>query len=230
MLAARHLQQIDHLGLLSKLTEDGLFGAYTFRVDDDRVVSRDLLDSIAEIYFLVEELGLERLSGARVLDIGAGYGRLAHRLTMALPEVEAVLCVDAVAESTFLSEYYLRFRGVDDRAVVVPFDEIDDRLSRERIDVAVNIHSFSECTESAVAWWLELISRHRVPYLMVVPNPGDHGGTKLLTREGDGRHNDFRKTLESVGYRLRSQRPKYGDPGVQEHGAFPSYHYLFELE
>jgi hypothetical protein len=229
LLAARHLQEIDHLDLLNKLSEDDLFGAYTFRLDDDRVVSRDLLDSVAEIHFLVDELGLEGLAGSRILDIGAGYGRLAHRLSTALPEVEAVLCVDAVAESTFLSEYYLRFRGVDDRAPVVPFDEIEDRLATERVEVAVNIHSFSECTESAVAWWLDLLGRHRVPYLMIVPNPGDHGGTKLLTREGDGRHLDFAPTVESAGYRLRTRRPKYQAPSVQAHGVFPSYYYLFEL-
>ena len=46
-----------------------------------------------------------------MLDIGAGYGRLAHRMSAAFPQLEDYCCVDAVPESTFLSEYYLRHRG-----------------------------------------------------------------------------------------------------------------------
>jgi len=47
----------------------------------------------------------------------------------AVPDLEQVLCTDAVAESTFLSEYYLRFRGVDAITQVVPLDEIEAKLS-----------------------------------------------------------------------------------------------------
>ena len=56
-----------------------------------------------------------------------------------------MFCVDAVAISTFICEYYLGFRGADDRASVVPLDELDSLLALQPIDLAVNIHSFSEC-------------------------------------------------------------------------------------
>jgi hypothetical protein len=39
------------------LTEDGLFGAYTYEIDG-KVVGRDLLDSIVELMFLDDELAI----------------------------------------------------------------------------------------------------------------------------------------------------------------------------
>jgi putative sugar O-methyltransferase len=130
---------------MERLDEDGLFGAYTFDFNGEKLVSRDLLDSILEINFLDRHLGLARREGFNLLDVGAGYGRLAHRLATAFPGTMRIYCTDAVSESTFLCEYYLRFRGLADRTEVVPLDEIEARLRTVRIDVATNIHSFSEC-------------------------------------------------------------------------------------
>ncbi|MBU6392782.1 MAG: putative sugar O-methyltransferase, partial [Planctomycetes bacterium] len=140
-----YLQKIDELRLLQKLDEDGLFGAYTFNVNG-RTVSRDLLDSIAEVSFLERHLAISRVTRLNILDIGAGYGRLAHRMTQALPNIGRYICVDAVAESTFISEYYLRFRGVAERAAVIPIFDVDDALANNPINLAMNVHSFSECT------------------------------------------------------------------------------------
>jgi putative sugar O-methyltransferase len=215
---------------MDRLAEDDLFGAYVTELGGDRLVSRDLLDSIAEIYFLLDTVGTARLAGARVLDIGAGYGRLAHRLATAVAEISAVYCVDAIPEATFVSEYYLRFRGVGTKVAVVPLDEIETRLEQERIDVAVNIHSFSECTAAAVEWWIRLLVKHDVKWLMIAPNPGRNREARLLTTESDGSHPDFQGIIESAGYRLVERRPKYPDPAVQKYGPFPTFHHLFELE
>lgn len=111
----------------------------------------------------------------------------------------------------------------------MPLDEIEDALARTPVDLAVNVHSFSECTLASVSWWLDLLAKHRVRYLMVVPNAGTYGGTRLLTAEKDGTRLDFLRAIESRGYRLALRRPKYADPGVQKHGVSPTYHYLFEL-
>ena len=219
-----YVEKIDVFGLLGKLDEDGLFGVHTFEVNG-RKVSRDLLDSINEIYFLERHLGLTRRSAVRILDVGAGYGRLAHRMVAAFDQVERYLCTDAVAESTFLSEFYLRFRGLSPRAAAVPVDEIEDTLRAETVDVAVNVHSFSECTAAAVGWWLELLARSRIRHLMVVPNDGE----RLLSREKDGSHVDLDPLLAEVGYTRVVVEPKFLDPSVQSFGVHSGFYHLFEL-
>jgi hypothetical protein len=47
-----------------------------------------------------------------VLDIGAGYGWLAHRMTQAYPELSDYCCVDAIPEATLTSSH---FRGQNER-------------------------------------------------------------------------------------------------------------------
>ena len=103
ILTAYYLRSIDRLGLLERLKEDGLFGALTFPFDENMVLSRDLLDSVSEITFLEETISISKRDQLKVLDIGAGYGRFAHRLSASLPAIGKVICTDAVAESTFLS-------------------------------------------------------------------------------------------------------------------------------
>jgi SAM-dependent methyltransferase len=227
LVTANYLQLRDELGLLRSLREDDLFGAYTVRVGD-LTVSRDLLDSVAEIYFLQRTLGITGRSKLRILDIGAGYGRLAYRLARACPSVEKIFCVDPVAVSTFLCEYYLRFRGVAGTAVAVPFDEMDQALAHTPIDLAVNCHSFSECTLASVKAWLEILNRRGVRYLMIVPSPSGHGGKRLLTLEKDASTLDYLPALEAAGWKLVACEPKYLDPLVQRHGITPTHHYLFE--
>jgi hypothetical protein len=223
-LAYYHARAVDTLDLLGKLEEDELFGIFTFEVDGRRV-SRDLLDSVAEINFLERHLQLSARLKFRVLDIGAGYGRLAHRMVEGLPNLREYLCTDAVAASTFVCEYYLQTRGVAPRALVVPVDQLSDTLGLRPVDLAVNIHSFSECSLPAISWWMELVSRARVKYLMIVPNSLNNGGTRLLTNELQ----DFQPVVARHGYRLVAKDPKYCDPLVQQYAICPTYYYLFEL-
>jgi hypothetical protein len=231
LLTAYYLKSIDRLGLMECLKEDGLFGAITFQFGEDPLLSRDLLDSVSEITFLEETIEISKHNRLRVLDIGAGYGRFAHRLCVSLPQVDKVICTDAVAESTFLSEYYLRFREVTDKAKVVPLDSIEKVLNDTEIHLAVNIHSFSECTISAINWWLDLLCEHRVPYLFVVPNAGCDGGTRLVIRESDDTESkDFMPAILSRGYRLAKTRAKYPAPAIQRYGVSPTQYYLFELQ
>jgi hypothetical protein len=65
----------DRLGLFEKLDEDGLFGAETYDVDGIRV-SRDVLDSINELTFLDDELGISQLPSASPPARGDGAGAL----------------------------------------------------------------------------------------------------------------------------------------------------------
>ena len=213
----------DRLGLFERLREDGLFGAETYDVDGV-LVSRDLLDSISELTFLDDEIRISERD-VTILDIGAGYGRLAHRATTAFRNV-TYLCTDAVPLSTFLSDYYLGFRGVDERASVIPLDEIAQALGGRHIDVAVNIHSFSEAPFSAIEWWLNLIAENDVRHLLLVPNTD----TRLLSKELDGPKVNLRPAIEERGFELVRMRPKYVSDFMQKHGLhgrFPMYYFLF---
>ena len=217
-LGLYYLRSIDHLGLLDRLDEDKSFGNFTFHIADCDI-SRDLLNSVAEIYFLLRHLRINSRPGFRVLDIGAGYGRLAHRVMTAMPAIESYVCTDAVAVSTFVCDYYLRFRGVG-KAEAVPLDAIDGKLAEHPVDLAINIHSFPECRLEAIEWWCGLLRKHRVKWFMIV-----------LDREGlrtiDG--HDFLPVLQAHGYHPVIKEPKFLDRVVQQYGLFPDWHYLLEL-
>jgi hypothetical protein len=222
-LTMNYVRSIDALGLLDQLSEDELFGVLTY-VFDGKVVSRDLLDSILEIYFLERHLGLFAREKLNVLDIGAGYGRLAHRMTSAVPGLNAYLCTDGIAVSSFICEYYLSFRGLSDKARIAPLDEVEEVLEAQPVDLAINIHSFSECTLEAIDWWFSLLERRRVRYVMLVPNHRDDLNGQLLSHDGK----DFGPIIENHGYRLKAKDPKFADPIVQQCAINPTYHYLFE--
>jgi FkbM family methyltransferase len=209
--------------LLQKLSEDGAFGCWTVDIKGFGKVSRDLLDSINEISFLDRHLGLCARDSVRVLDIGAGYGRMAHRLTVALPAVSDYCCVDAVPESTFLSEYYLRFRGVTPTARVLGLHELDASLTPGGFDLAVNIHSFSECTLAAIEWWLALVRRLEVPYLFVVPNEAEG----IVSREVDGDCLDALPCFTAAGYQPVRVEPAILDPRARELLRINDNHWLF---
>jgi SAM-dependent methyltransferase len=224
--------------LLERLPEDVLFGAYGIPVDGG-CATRDRLDSACEIAFLESRLQIGSRSRCHVLDIGSGYGRLAHRLVQAFDHV-SVTCADAVPEVGFLCEYYLRFRGVHERARMVSLGDLRAVLDRERPDVAVNIHSFPECSAVAIRWWLDLLREYKVPHFMLVPNSEWHGGSQLLSAErradaapgpsapDDVDRPDVMQLIEDSGYRLAESAPKYDDPVVQRWGVSPTYYYLFE--
>jgi putative sugar O-methyltransferase len=218
-LTTYYAKSIDTLGLFEKLEEDDYFGVNSFNIGN-RLVSRDLLDSILEIHFLEKHLNISSYANLSVLDIGAGYGRLAHRMVCSLPNIAQYVCTDAFPVSTFISEYYLRFRGLEGKAAVVPLDEIEHVLRKIPMDIAVNIHSFSECRVSAIEWWLSVLEKYRVKHLMIVPNPPE-----LRTNDGI----DFGDVIAKHGYKMIAKDPKYGDPVVQEYAINPSRYYLFEL-
>jgi SAM-dependent methyltransferase len=206
----RHVEERDPRGLLEKLREDGAFGCWTFSYPGHPRVSRDLLQSVVEIGFLERELRLSERERFSVLDIGAGYGRLAHRMAQAYPDLADYCCLDAIPESTFLSEYYLRHRGCAPPARVVPLNEVGEGLGS--FDLAVNIHSWSECPYAAVEWWLDLLRRLEIPRLLVVPNEPE----ELLTLEADESRRDFMPLLERAGYRLEKREQVIDDPAVRD--------------
>ena len=229
ILTAYYVQEIDSLGLLKLMDEDGLFGAQVFTFNEELILSRDILDSVVDIYFLESALEIFRRPQINILDIGAGYGRRAHRMAEVLPALGKYFCVDSVAESTFVSEYYLRFRGIDQKAVVIPLSDIEEVLTTNHIDLAINVHSFSECTTAAIEWWLDLLQRHSIKHLMIAPNAEPDGASELKSKEVNGKRLDFSSIIRSKGYHLAASQPKYLHPSAQTYGISPTVYYLFEL-
>ncbi len=220
LMTAYYAKTADRLGIFDRLEEDGRFGAPAFRFNG-KVVSRDLLDSVMEINFLQECFGTRKFS---LLDIGAGYGRLAHRLSEAMPTANPIFCTDAVPESSFVCDYYLKFRRA--RAQTVPLDEVESLVERETIDIATNIHSFSECTTASIRWWLSLLHDAQIQYLWIVPNRSQ----KLFSSEVNGERIECSGLLADFGYKLRLSRPKYGTATAMErYGIGPTWYLLFEL-
>lgn len=222
-LLLRYVEERDPRGLLSELGEDGAFGCWTYSYPGYDLVSRDLLESVNELAFIERELSVSERDRFSVLDIGAGYGRLAHRMTYAYPQLDDYCCVDAVPESSFVCDYYLRHRGCD-RARVVGLHEVDGALEPGAFDLAVNIHSFPEMPFAAVEWWAGQLARLEVPRLLVVPNEPD----ELLTQEADGSRRDFLPLLEDAGYRLTAREPVIADAAVRELLPLPDQFHLFE--
>jgi hypothetical protein len=209
-LALLDIESRDRLGLFDRFEEDGLFGAFTFSYGERRAVSRDLLDSVNEINYLNDRIGLAEMAAPTVLDIGAGYGRLAHRMSEALPNLAGYDCTDAVPVSTFLCEYYLDFRKVPDTVRVVPLNKVDALAGH--YTVAINVHSFAECSRAAIKWWLARIAGRDIEWLLIVPTtPG-----KLLSTELDGSHEDFMPDVLAASYELTDHRPIYESAEMRE--------------
>lgn len=224
-LSTIYVAACDQLDAFVKLEEDGAFGAAVYEFDGRSGVSRDLLDSVLEMNFLERQLALSKQTGLTVLDIGAGYGRLAHRMVETFPTIHRYYCADAVATSTYLCDFYLTYRGVQDRARSVPLDRLEPTIAGEAVDLAINIHSFSECKRAVIRWWLDLVAARKVRWLMIVPNTGND----LTSTEPDGTRQDFRPDIEARGYRLKTMRPKYEfSTSMQKFALYPSAYFLFE--
>jgi hypothetical protein len=170
---------------------------------------------------LERALQISRQPGLKVLDIGAGYGRLAYHAVTGLTNIGTYFCIDAIPESTFVSSYYLSRKGAS-RTRVVAFDD-QQELIPATIDLAVNIHSFSECAIEAVDYWVSRCAELKIPYLFIVPNMSADGEKAVRLNNGT----NFSPLLAQYGYHLCHAEPKYGNPEVQKYGVSPTWHYLF---
>jgi SAM-dependent methyltransferase len=222
-----YLRAIDTPGLFDVLTEAGDYGVFTFPTGEsdkdgnDILVSRDLLDSVCELLFLERVLEISHRPGLKVLDIGAGYGRLAYRAVTALSNIDTYFCIDAIPESTFLSQYYLSEKAAETTRVIA-FDAQED-LIPGTIDLAVSIHSFSECSIEAVDYWLSRCVDLQIEYLFIVPNVSGEGTNAVRLMNGT----DISPLLAQRGYQLCHSEPKYRNPQVQKYGVSPKWYYLF---
>ena len=208
--------------LLAMFEEDGAFGVNSF-VIDERPVSRDILDSAREVEFIRTNVGWDA-QPLTMVDIGAGYGRLVHRLAQAGGSRVTATGTDGYAPSTFIAEHYLNFRSLSNTGVVA-LDEFESWLAEHRPRLATNIHSFSEVAPTAIDWWVERLARHRVEYLMIVPNLSDPATGAALTNGRD----DIDEIVARHGYRLVVREPHHADPTVLKYAVDSSVLSLFRL-
>ena len=202
-----YVEERDKLRLLDKLEEDGAYGCWTYEYPGYGRYSRDLIESVNEIAFLERELALSKRGRFSVLDVGAGYGRLAHRITGAYGSaVSDYACVDAIPESTFVCEHYLRERGIAPPARAVPLHEQADALEPGTFDLALNVHSFSECTLRAIEWWVARLAELRVP------QPDDHPQRADRAAVARGRQVAPRLHAGAHGGGLRAGQARAGHP------------------
>lgn len=213
MTVQRYQNTFDYLASLGEdqtirlLGEDDAFGCETFR-RDGVVFSRDLLDSVCELRFLRETLGLNVETGAVLLDFGAGYGRLAYRYIQEFPH-SFVHCYDAVPLSTFLCDFYLHYRGCRGDQVYVHHLNQVQVMVPTRADIASNVYGFSEMPLSAVKFWLDFCADLNVRYLFLVPHAADLVHPTFLTTEPDGTHLDYLPLFAEHGYKLERERYKF---------------------
>jgi SAM-dependent methyltransferase len=230
MTEARYWATFDYAdadSLMRWLGEDSEFGCITFEHRGTKF-SRDLLDSIFEMRFVMDSLDLGQGSDIKLLDIGAGYGRFIYRCAIMLP-YGRFFGVDAVPLSTFLCEYYLRYRHDKGRtcyhAKTVRLTELDS--IRPGIDIACNMYSFSEMPLSAVNFWLNFCADLNIRYFMLVPHSPDFIHPHFVTSEPDGSHLDYYHLFEQHGYRLIRQQPKF-PPELAPQMIYSTTYYMFE--
>jgi putative sugar O-methyltransferase len=106
MLLKHYVEQNDPLGLLSSITEPDVGHPQVVEVDGLRV-SQDLCNSVNEFYSATRGLDLSQLkaSAPEIIELGAGYGRLAYVFLKALPAARYTI-VD-IPPALYVSQSYL---------------------------------------------------------------------------------------------------------------------------
>ena len=124
----------------------------------DNKVSIDYLLSIEEMFFLDKALKKSKT----VMEIGAGFGRLAHSIIQNFINIDRYIIVD-LDDVLDLAKIYMskvlskrEFSKID----FVSHHNIYDIEYSDKIDISINIDSFQEIEESAVLKYLEFISKN----------------------------------------------------------------------
>jgi SAM-dependent methyltransferase len=155
-------------------------------------VTRMWIDSCVEIEFLMRNGILSSIGcyGIQALDIGAGYGRLAVPLSR---YVGRITCVDSVPISTEICHKYTQEFATGVHVLSLPeFVAQRDSLG---FDLAINVHSWNECSFEQVRNWLDVLREMKVPYLFTVTNGSIKSGRTAYTTWG-GKGDSFRPLLE----------------------------------
>ncbi|MEU1607210.1 putative sugar O-methyltransferase [Micromonospora matsumotoense] len=127
---------------------------YSVRCDGESVCL-DYLQAVHEVEFISDQLPLD---GARVMEIGAGYGRTCHTM-ISNHEVAGYTIVD-LPNTLALSRRYLQAVLEPEQFTKVHFvdiDDVDGQVRGDRFDLCLNIDSFAEMDPGTVRDYLDLI-------------------------------------------------------------------------
>jgi len=182
----KKIKNIDTENFFEKTKEDGSYGCITFNIDNI-LISRDLLDSISEIYFL--KTIFPNLEQMTFLEIGAGYGRLCKRFIDCFPNINYYI-TDAIAESTYFSKIYL---GIQNTNKIINLFDLERITKNLKFDIAVNIHSFPECNIKDIEWWINFIYNNKIKYIFYVPNNPNSTPEYIPTNSGESILNIYNK-------------------------------------
>lgn len=144
-------------------TRDVPYGARVLEHPAIGEYTRMWLDSQVEIDFLQRNYG--DLSELRVFEIGAGYGRLAAELAGRTAQYSTV---DPVPISTKLCAQYCAVYAQDVVVRDIPTYRKDKSSMVGNIDLAINIHSWNECTADQISGWLTELRDLKVDWLFTV--------------------------------------------------------------
>lgn len=149
------------------MLRDAEFGARVVETTHGKL-TRMWLDSCVEIEFLGRHMPSE--AGSNIIDIGAGYGRLAASFAFLIYWEDArYVCVDSVPVSTEVSrQYCARFAPKAEIPSMPDFLALHPRGHYKGIDLAINVHSWNECTRAQIDGWLDLLAAMETPYLFTV--------------------------------------------------------------
>lgn len=224
----RYLNSFDYLVSIGErdamvtLGEDGAFGAVTFE-RDGVTFGRDLIDSVLELRFLRETLNINRDDRISLLDIGSGYGRFLHRSAEYFQRSRGY-GVDGVPLSTFLCDFYLRYRGIYPQMQSV---SLADLATIVQVDVATNQQSFSEMPLTAVDSWLKMCADRNIRYFFLEPHSGNLRDAHFVTSEPNGDHLDYYTSFERYGYRMIRRAYKF-PPDMTPSLIYNTEYFLFE--
>lgn len=160
--------------------------AYGARVVDTCLggVTRQWLDNNVERAF-IEANATGDLSGKVVLDIGAGYGRFGS----CLPESTKYIATDGVEISKKIAAEYLSKHGPKHWAICNK-----DDVPSINADIAINVHSWSECSIAEIEEWIEVLAKSGTKHLFTVTHGHVADGTAYMSWSRDGK--SFKPLIE----------------------------------
>jgi putative sugar O-methyltransferase len=118
-------------------------------------VDLDYLRAVSELDFITRDVPLD---GARVLEIGAGYGRTCH--TLLSNHDIAEYCIVDLPITLELARKYLTHVLTPQQLAKVEFvlvDDVEDVVAGKTIDLCVNIDSLAEMNADTAKSYLALI-------------------------------------------------------------------------
>jgi SAM-dependent methyltransferase len=164
--ALEFAQAIDHSGMLDKVSPAALAAANWRVLDWNSFIDFSLISAFCRL----------PQQGARVLEIGGGFGRIPEFFSLAGYRKLKYVNIDAVPASLMYCHQYLRQRFPDKKVAVyfeqepgeiadvdfliVPAWRAAQALGAQEFELSLNIESFQEMSQPLVDHYIALLDRH----------------------------------------------------------------------